>query len=134
VQIGMTAAELEALGCSAGDGDYYGCVFYGAGDDTPAVTFDPFQDAVVKITPRGTSGQTTNGLGIGSTIESVRSTYADQTIEDHVDGSFGQGASGLLVGDGGDGWISFVTSDGVFVDGISVSDHDHYGIREAGCE
>jgi pimeloyl-ACP methyl ester carboxylesterase len=133
VRLGMTAQQLEELGYTAGDGDYYGCVSYSGGDDDPLVTYSPPEDAVVKIIPQG-SAQTVEGLQVGSSLDSVRQTYAGRTIEDYLDSSFGQGMSGLLVGDGSGGWISFVTDDGFFVSSMSVSDHEHYGALEAGCE
>ena len=134
VRLGMTARELEALGYRAGDGDYYGCVSYTSGDDDPVATYHPGQDAVVKVAAWGQYVHTWDGLQGGSSLSDVRSVYSGETVEDHLDGSMGQGFSGLLVGDGSGGWISFLTDDGFSVSDILVSDHEHYGAREAGCE
>ena len=132
VRLGMPRSQLTALGYSAQDGDYYGCVFYSAGD-RPAVTYDPTADRVVGIRAPEGRGATSTGIGPGSLLSEVRDAYADRTVEDHLDGSFGQGTSGLLVGDGSGGWISFLSEDGRSVAAVSVSDHDHMGIVEAGC-
>jgi hypothetical protein len=132
VKLGMTASQLRALGFIAGEGDYYGCVFYSA-TGKPYVTYDPVTDKVVAVRPPDGPAGTAEGVGILSSLDDVRKTYAGKSIEDHLDGSFGQGMSGLLVGNGSGGWISFMSDDGTSVSGISVSDHDHMGAVEAGC-
>jgi hypothetical protein len=137
VKLGMTAQQLKALGYRAGEGDYYGCVSYTAGQADPVATYDPGQDAVVKVTAWGQDVHTPNGLGAGDWLSDVRATYAGETIEEHLDGSMGQGSSGLLVGDGSGGWISFLAADGSAIPTVSdivVSDHEHYGGLEAGCD
>jgi pimeloyl-ACP methyl ester carboxylesterase len=134
VHLGMTARDLEGLGYRPGEGNYNGCVSYTAGGNDPVATYHPGQDAVVKVSAWGQYVHTPNGLQAGSSLDDVRSTYADKTIEEHLDSSMGQGASGLLVGDRSGGWISFLTDDGNAVSDILVSDHEHYGAREAGCE
>ena len=131
ITLGMTANQLRALGYTAGEGDYYGCVFYSA-TGKPYVTYDPVTNKVVAVRPPDGPAGTAQGVGTGSSLDDVRKAYAGKTIENHLDGSFGQGMSGLLVGDGSGGWISFMT-DGASVSAISVSDHDHMGAVEAGC-
>lgn len=132
IELGMTANQLRALGYTAGGGDYYGCVFYSA-TGKPYVTYDRVTNKVVAVRPPDGPAGTAQGVGTGSSLDDVRKAYAGKTIEDHLDGSFGQGMSGLLVGDGSGGWISFMTDDGASVSAISVSDHDHMGAVEAGC-
>ena len=134
VRLGMSGTELEALGYSRSEGDYYGCVGYEAGPSLPSVTLHGRRDAVVKIYPAELSGRTPEGVGTGSTLDDVRAAYAGETIESYLDSDFGQGLNGLLVGDGSGGWISFITDDGVTVSSVAVSDRDHYGALEAGCE
>ncbi|MCU1616635.1 MAG: hypothetical protein JWO98_4175 [Frankiales bacterium] len=133
VKLGMTAGQLTQLGYTAGPGDYYGCVLYGA-SGKPSVQYNPVSNKVVQIRPAAGPAGTAEGIGIGSTISDVRAKYAGKNIENHLDGSFGQGMNGLLVGDGSGGWISFMTDDGQFVSGMSVSDHQHMGAMEAGCQ
>jgi hypothetical protein len=132
IELGMTANQLRALGYTAGGGDYYGCVFYSA-TGKPYVTYDRVTNKVVAVRPPDGPAGTAQGVGTGSSLDDVRKAYAGKTLEDHLDGSFGQGMSGLLVGDGSGGWISFMTDDGASVSAISVSDHDHMGAVEAGC-
>jgi hypothetical protein len=132
VELGMSSQALEGLGYRAQAGDYYGCVLYDASSG-PQVTYDPNGGGVVAIRPQDDGARTADGLGVGALLDDVRATYAGQDIEDHLDGSFGQGTSGLLVGDGSGGWISFATDDGAFVSAISLSDHEHMGAVEAGC-
>ena len=134
VRLGMTARELAGLGYRAGDGNYYGCVSFTTGDGEPVATYHPGQDAVVEVSLWGGGVHTPEGLQSGSSLDDVRRAFADETIEDHLDGSMGQGFSGLLIGDGSGGWISFLTEDGSTVSDIAVSDHEHYGALEAGCE
>jgi pimeloyl-ACP methyl ester carboxylesterase len=134
VRLGMSGDELEALGYARGEGHYYGCVGYDAGPNLPSVTLHGSKDAVVKIFPAELGGRTPEGVRTGSTLDDVRAAYAGETIESYMDSDFGQGFNGLLVGDGSGGWISFFTDDGVTVSGLAVSDHDHMGAREAGCE
>lgn len=132
VKLGMSAADLDRLGFSAAS-DYLGCVDYVSRDQSLYVTFDPGSGKVVQISPSSAQRyQTPAGITIGTVIQSVQETYAGEIIENHQDHSFGQGADGLLVGDGSGGWISFL-DDGYFITGISVSDYQHYGALEAGC-
>jgi hypothetical protein len=132
VKLGMSSQALQGLGYRAQPGDYYGCVLYDASTG-PQVTFDPGSGGVVAIRPQDDGAHTVEGLGVGALLDQVRATYSGHAIENHLDGSFGQGTSGLLVGDGSGGWISFATEDGAFVSAVSVSDHDHMGAVEAGC-
>lgn len=133
VKLGMSASQLSRLGYTAGDGDYYGCVFYSA-TGKPQVEYNPATGKVVEIRAQDYPAGTAEGVGITSSLDDVRKAYAGKTIEDHLDGSFGQGMSGLLVGDGSGGWISFMSDDGESVSGIAVSDHEHMGAVEAGCQ
>ncbi|MDQ2837852.1 MAG: alpha/beta fold hydrolase [Actinomycetota bacterium] len=135
IKLGMSAAQLDSMGYAASAGSD-GCVNYAAPDGQLYVVFDPKSGRVVKISPNPDSNQfrTADGLGTGALMSEVRKVYAGKTIEDHEDRSFGQGSSGLLVGDGSGGWISFLDEgDGFIIGGIAVSDHQHYGALEAGC-
>lgn len=134
VELGMSAQQLTGLGYVAQEGDYYGCVFYSASDDRPTATYNPFSGEVVAIDPPYQEPiGTDRGVGVGSLFDDVRSAYADETIEDHLDGTFGQGMNGLAVGDGSGAWISFASDDTFSVSTVSVSDREHLGAIEAGC-
>jgi pimeloyl-ACP methyl ester carboxylesterase len=137
IKLGMGAAELARLGYTPSPG-FMGCVSYVSPDQSLYVTFDPQLGQVVKIlaSPSSNSAQryqTPAGLAVGGLTQFAQSEYASNTIESHEDRSFGQGASGLLIGDGSGGWISVIDDGSGFITGLAVSDHQHYGALEAGC-
>ncbi|MCW2904517.1 MAG: hypothetical protein JWO67_6782 [Streptosporangiaceae bacterium] len=136
VKLGMSAADLSRLGFTATPG-YQGCLNYASTDGQLYVTYNPQAGKVVRINPSpsaSSSYRTTDGLGTGQFISDVSRDYPGKTIEDHEDGSFGQGSSGMLVGDGSGGWISYFDDGGGVVASLEVSDHKHYGALEAGCQ
>lgn len=135
LRIGMTAHDLQALGLT-GSPSADGCAQYVYQQST-YVTYDPTHDSVVRIYPFGDSGfeghhTFPEGIGVGSTLGEVYAAYASHRIESHLDGSYGQGLSGLLVQVDG-GWLGFGTTDGLTVSDVELSDHTHFGSLEAGC-
>ncbi|MCW2522969.1 MAG: hypothetical protein JWO63_1304 [Frankiales bacterium] len=130
IALGMTSGQLEGTGYSASS-NTDGCQSFRKGAGL-VVTLAPSRDAVVAINAfADPSYRTVDGIGVGSSLAQVQSAYQGQIIELHLDGSFGQGSSGVLV-QGSGGWIGFTISDGK-VAALKVGDHVHATNDEAGC-
>jgi hypothetical protein len=131
LKLGMTAAQLAALGYPNGSTLTSGCRQYSKGA-VPFVLYSPALDAVVKVDLLSdASYKTVEGIAVGSSLTAVRTAYAGHPIEEHLDGSFGQGSSGVVVGGSG-GYLGFGITNGV-VSGITIGDTAHVTGTEASC-
>jgi len=119
VVLGMTASQLQALGYS-GSPTSFGCVQYSL-PPSNLIYIDMSQasNSVIAANDfQNPAYHTEAGIYLGSTLAELQAAYAGYPIESHMDGSMGQGSSGLIV-KGASGYLGFTIDAGV-VSGIKV--------------
>lgn len=133
LRLGMSVAEVEALGYSGGSISTFGCAqyFVGSPERPLSVIVDPVLDRVKSVvTVFATADYRTEaGIRVGSTAAEVRAAYAGYEI---VEREFGQASTGLLV-TGAGGFMGFTIKDGL-VSSIKVADEADFATNsEVSC-
>jgi hypothetical protein len=132
LRLGMTRTQVEALGLT-GETLSDGCVQLVDNIRGPYVILDPRSDQVIKINLSDSPDyHTAAGIHLGSSVATVRATYAGHTIEDV---NFGQGPNDGIIVQGDGGWLGFSVNSGTNeVTSIKVAQKKYATNAEIGCK